>query len=98
MRYNGAEYDPALDNKRLDKQLGRVYRCMIDGNWRTLQEIAWITGDPQASISAQLRHLRKPRFGSYRVNKRRRGNPGGGVFEYQLQQPAEIIEEQLTFC
>lgn len=84
MRFNGPDYDPALDNERLTKQAGRIYNLMIDGKWRTLQEIESITGDPQSSISAQIRHLRKPRFGSYIVNKRRRGIPQGGLWEYQL--------------
>jgi hypothetical protein len=86
-RYNGPEYDPARDNKRLDKQIGRIYSTMIDGAWRTLDEISSQTGDPQASVSAQLRHLRKERFGSYIVNRRARGK--SGWYEYQLLKPAE---------
>lgn len=87
VRFNGSDYDPALDNDRLKKQIGRVYSCMIDGRWRTLSEIETVTGDPQSSISAQLRHLRKDRFGSYVVNKQRRGERKHGLFEYQLLQP-----------
>jgi hypothetical protein len=87
MRFNGAVYDPAFDDARLEKQLGRVYECMQNGNWLTLSEISARTGDPQASISAQLRHLRKDRFGSYIVNKRPRGNRYKGLFEYQLLKP-----------
>ena len=64
-KFNGAVYDPDYDDARLTKQIGRVYDCMKDGKWRTLQEISNITGDPVASISAQLRHLRKERFGKY---------------------------------
>jgi uncharacterized protein YueI len=56
---------------------------MQDGEWRTLAEIETITGDPQASISAQLRHLRKKRFGYHTVNKQRRACYLG-TFEYQL--------------
>jgi hypothetical protein len=29
-----------------------------------------LTGAPPASVSAQLRHLRKPRFGGFTVEKR----------------------------
>ena len=82
--FDGPEYDPALDDARLTKQMGRVYACMIDGRWRTLSEIREITSDPEASISAQLRHLRKPRFGGYMVRRRRRGEKKHGLFEYQL--------------
>ena len=83
-RFNGATYDPALDDERLTRQLGRVWSCMSDGAWRTLDEIATVTGDPHASISAQLRHLRKPRFGSYMVEKRARGRRESGLFEYRV--------------
>jgi hypothetical protein len=82
--FNGSDYLPELDHKRLNNQIDRVFRLMKDQRWRTLQEIAEATLDPQASISAQLRHLRKDRFGNHTINKRRRGNPGAGLFEYQL--------------
>jgi hypothetical protein len=82
-QFDGAVYDPALDHDRLSKQLGRVFDLMRDGGWRTLQEIADQTGDPHTSISAQLRHLRKPRFGGYQIDKRRR-TPTSGTWEYRL--------------
>src|SRR5438552_3057220 len=40
------------------------------GTWLTLEELARITGYPAASISAQLRHLRKPRHGGFQLQKR----------------------------
>ena len=83
-RFDGPDYIPSLDQKRLTGQIKRVYGCMIDGGWRTLGEIERLTGDPQASISAQLRHLRRERFGSHTLNKRRRGDRSKGLFEYQL--------------
>jgi hypothetical protein len=83
-RFNGPEYIPKLDQRRLTGQIKRVFDCMKDGQWRTLSEIESITNDPQASISAQLRHLRKYRFGEHTVNKRRRGNEYSGLYEYQL--------------
>ena len=79
--FDGSDYEPELDQARLTGQLLRVYSCMDDGLWRTLAEISDVTRDPQASISAQLRHLRKPRFGSHQMNKRRRT---AGTWEYQL--------------
>lgn len=84
IRFNGSDYSPEHDNIRLTGQLKRVYECMIDGKFRTLSEIENITGDPPASISAQLRHLRKKRFGEFTVNKRTRGERSVGLFEYQL--------------
>ena len=83
-RFNGPDYDPALDDARLTKQLGRVWSALQGGRWMTLREIASHTQDPEASISAQLRHLRKPRFGSYTIEKRRRGTPAHGLYEYRL--------------
>jgi hypothetical protein len=83
-RFNGSDYSPRFDDTRLTGQLKRVYECMIDGQWRTLAEIESITHDPQASISAQLRHCKKPRFGSHILNKRTKGNRENGLFEYQL--------------
>jgi hypothetical protein len=78
--FDGECYDPALDQDRLTKQLGRIWALMADERWRSLPAIAAATGDPEASISAQLRHLRKPRFGSYTVERRRVGN----LYEYRV--------------
>jgi hypothetical protein len=68
---------------------------MSDHQWRTLDEIADVTGDPHASISAQLRHLRKPRFGGYLVEKRSRGRRDQGLFEYRVQDPVETDQPDL---
>jgi len=84
MRFNGSDYDRRADDARLTGQILRVYDLMRDAAWRTLGEIGEATGDPQASISAQLRHLRKPRFGGHRVEKQRRGEREHGLFEYRL--------------
>lgn len=83
-RFDGAVYESKFDLERLTGQLQRVFNLMRDGKWRTLEEISKATGDPQASVSAQLRHLRKPRFGAHEVNKRARGERSRGLFEYQL--------------
>ena len=62
--FNGSDYDPAIDTDRLRGQIRDIYDLMKDGRWRTLEEISQLTKHPQASVSAQLRHLRKERFGS----------------------------------
>jgi hypothetical protein len=61
--------------------------------WLTLEELAKLTHYPQASISAQLRHLRKPEYGGFVVEKRPRaldavlrGEDFGTVWEYQLRR------------
>jgi hypothetical protein len=84
LRFDGSDYDPEFDDERLTGQCLRVFNAMRDARWRTLHEISLLTGDPEASISAQLRHFRKPRFGSHTVNKRSRGDRESGLFEYQL--------------
>jgi hypothetical protein len=40
--------------------------------WLTLVELSRLTQYGEASISAQLRHLRKPQYGAFVVEKRRR--------------------------
>lgn len=91
MRFDGSDYDPKQDDVRLTGQARRVHDVMIDGGWRTLAEIATLTGDPPASVSAQLRHLRKPRFGAFLVNKQPRGERSGGLFEYQVLRAPEAV-------
>ena len=66
--------------------------------WLTLDELAMLTHYPPASISAQLRHLRKREFGGYEVEKRQRfagtilrGEDFGTVWEYRLQRGAPKV-------
>lgn len=70
--FDGATYDPEKDFRRLDSQLGRVYRLMRDGKWRTLREIAMLVNGSEAGVSARLRDLRKPKFGGYTLQSKRR--------------------------
>ena len=83
--FDGPVYERQHDKRRLTGQILRVYGCMKDGRWRTLREIEQLTNDPAASISAQLRHLRKEKFGRHTVNKRHRGERKQGIWEYQLE-------------
>ncbi len=39
------------------------------GSWLTLRELSLMTQFGEASISAQLRHLRKPRYGSFVIEE-----------------------------
>lgn len=66
---------------RLTGQLKRVYDVMRDGEWRTLSDIGFLASAPEASVSAQLRHLRKPRFGGHQVEKRHRRR---GLYQYRM--------------
>jgi hypothetical protein len=61
--------------------------------WLTLDELAKLTHYPPASISAQLRHLRKPEHGAFAVvkrcrsvNKAMRAEGFGAVWEYSVRQ------------
>lgn len=83
----GPAYDEHIDGPRVEKQHEAIRDLMLDGAWRSLSEIAALSGYPEASISAQLRHLRKERFGSYVVEKRRRGETPGGTWEYSVRPP-----------
>lgn len=91
--FNGPAYERSADHARLTGQIQRVFTCMQDHHWRTLNEIEGITGDPPASISAQLRHLRKAKFGSYVVRKRPRGERESGLWEYQLLPPGSVDDD-----
>lgn len=81
LRFDGVTYDHARDSSRLGEQMLAVLSVMADGQWRTLAAIASETNAPEASVSARLRDLRKPRFGGHTVNREylRRG-----LYQYQL--------------
>ena len=91
MTYGGKTFDPALDEERLNEQTVRIYRLMNDSTWRTLAEISAETHDPEASVSARLRDLRKENFGSFVVERRRRGLASGGLWEYRLLPPGTAV-------
>ena len=92
--FNGPEYNPSIDQGRLSKQYNRIFRIMSDGQWRTYEEIASLSGDPENSISAQLRHMRKPRFGSHVIERRSRDDREKGLYEYRLTVNHEgVIED-----
>ena len=78
---DGQTYDHERDGRRLAAQHQRVLSLMSDSKWRTLAAIALETGDPEASISARLRDLRKERFGAYCVQRR---YVARGLYEYRI--------------
>ena len=55
---DGETFDRDRDGARLAAQEQRVFNIMRDGAWLGLREIAAMTGDPEASVSARLRGLR----------------------------------------
>ena len=90
----GPDYDEGRDGKRIAKQLETIRLYMLGSGWKTLREIAQDTGYPESSVSEDLRHLRKPDFGSYSVEKRRRGE--GGTWEYRVIAPDKIDDHWKT--
>jgi hypothetical protein len=66
---DGATYQHARDGQRLHSQHHRVLAILRDGREHTLSELHQLTGDPEASVSARIRDLRKARFGSYRIER-----------------------------
>ena len=84
--FDGPAYDRELDQVRLNKQIRRVYDALFNCGWMTLSELEAVTHDPQPSISAQIRHLRKARFGAFIIEKRRRDQPTSGLWEYRLMK------------
>lgn len=88
-RFDGATYEPEHDDARLSAQIDRIKAVMLDGKWRTIKEIATLAKAPEPSVSAQLRHLRKARFGSYVVERMTVGNRKEGLYAYRVLPPVE---------
>lgn len=82
-KFDGA-YVTKEDDARLTAQQQVIFDFMSDGNWKTLRAIANETNYPETSISAQLRNLRKKKFGNHVVNTRHIKGTGRGNYEYQL--------------
>jgi hypothetical protein len=68
---------PEEDETQLAAIRELTTRASARGVWLTLAEIAEATEFAEASISAQLRHLRKAHHGGYHVEKRHRCSARG---------------------
>jgi hypothetical protein len=94
-RFDGATYDPDRDGERLTRQARLVFKLMRDGLWHTLPEISNRLArkgfhEPEQSLSARLRDLRKAKFGGHVVERR---YVGDGLWQYRLLLPgAEAAE------
>lgn len=85
--FDGDTYRHDRDHARLTGQLRRVADALADGRWWTLASLAAHTGDPEASVSARIRDLRKGKFGGYTVLAE---NVGAGRWRYRLARAAEL--------
>lgn len=82
--FDGKHYEGKKDKERLTKQINVVHDYISSGSWRTVEEISIATGFPQPSVSAQLRNLRKEKFGGLDVQGRYRSETR--IFEYKLNK------------
>ena len=80
--FDGKHYERKMDKERLARQIKEVHDHVSSGSWKTVEEISVATGYPQPSVSAQLRNLRKEKFGGLDVRGRYRS--GARIFEYKL--------------
>ena len=83
-KFGGTTFDQQRDGPRLARQTRTVFDLMADGKFRTLREISRSCNEPEASVSARLRDLRKTRFGSYNVERR---HVAAGLWEYRVLPP-----------
>lgn len=93
--FDGATYAPEQDQERLTNQQAQIRQLMLDGVWRTPEEVAQTLGLRLTSgTTARIRDLRKPRWGGYNVESRRRGAASDGLWEYRvnglLSQQGEV--------
>lgn len=73
-RIEGATYDPVRDGARLCAQRRRVLAyCLRMDCELTLHEISEATGDPESSVSASLRDIRKTQRFTVDARQIRRG-------------------------
>lgn len=80
-----AEGYTATDQQRLASQVDRIRDVMLDGVWRTRDEIAVATDlSVHSDITRRVRNLRYVKFGQHLVERRRRGDEERGIYEYKV--------------
>jgi hypothetical protein len=96
-------YDVAMIGARAQTQMEVIRDVLLSSaecarsqegsgsGWLTLGEIAELTAYSETSISAQLRNLRKPKFGGYAIEKRWRRRRGGAQWEYRMSGRQEVV-------
>ena len=86
LRFDGSDYVHKRDGIRLSNQMQRVFDVMKSGQWISLRELSDRARCPEASASAQMRNLRKDRFGGFEVEKKYKHT---GLFLYRLKVEAK---------
>jgi hypothetical protein len=94
---DGNTFNQERDGQRLGRLSEAVYDLMLDGKWRTFQEIQAVTGGSIPSISARLRDFRKARWGRQEVERQAVPNRPG-LFRYRLllKSPAPSADSSDT--
>lgn len=88
--FDGDDYVSKRDKPRLTLQIHQVRMYMENAGWLSVQDIAAELNFPEPSVSAQIRNLRKKRFGSRIVERRYEGN---GLYEFRLTPEDNANEE-----
>lgn len=83
-QFDGVTYNPALDERRLRRLLGRVFDVLARGEWITLVTLAREVRGTTASVSARIRDLKKAKHGAWIVDKRRVAGRRA-IWEYRLR-------------
>ena len=69
-------------------QLKRVQKAMQDGEWHTLEALSKALGIGEACLSAHIRSLRKPKHGSWTVERSHHEDADRNkCFHYRLRLP-----------
>lgn len=92
--FRGETYTPRHDFKRLRGVMLKVISLMADGKWRTLKEISEVSGGSEASVSARLRDLRRPEYGSNIVDRYHTATRG--TFQYRVRVTDPTFLTHLT--
>jgi hypothetical protein len=93
--FDGETYEEEVDHERLGAQFLRVFAVVRDGHWRSLKAISLACGDPEASVSARLRDMRKKKFGGHNV-ERERVDDDRGLFVYRVLVNVKTIQPNET--
>jgi len=86
--FGGVTYDPAQDQERLGEQMCRVLEACLDGGWHTLADLSQKTGDPESSVSARLRDVRKKWGKDAMESKRLKEGKGTWIYRVHVRVAA----------
>ncbi len=91
-RFDGSDIEPP-DIPPLSTQHLRVRAAALAWHgWFAMEELAHSIDEPAGSTERQVRYLRAERFGSYLVEKRRRGE--SRTWEYRVVPPVREPTQQ----